>query len=538
MAEEWELAWLVEEQSALRRIATLVATGIGERELVDALTFEIGSLFGAQRANTLRWDGEAIEVLGEWSSDGNAVAPGRVFDFGGDTIVSRVVGSRAPARIDGASDLVTDFARARWRELGIEASIAAPILVGGTVWGVVSASRTTKNDPFPEGAENRLGDFAALVAQAIVNAQVRREASALGAEQAALRRVATLVAAGRPQEEVVDAVTQEAGTLFGAEVVSLLRWEGVQDEVYVVGGWSEGNRSAIAAGSLYHPAPGSPTLRVLETGYATRKDEVSNELGDRFAISAPVIMNGRLWGALTALRPGVPFSPGSEVRLRSFADLTAQSIANALARQEMRASQARIVRAGDEERRRLERNLHDGAQQRLVAASISLRLAIARLPAGADETRSLLTAAAEELTHAIDELRVLARGIHPAVLTERGLGAALEVLAERTPLPVKVANELPTRLPAPVEAAAYYVVAESLTNIAKHANASTAEVRLSRADGHARVEVIDDGVGGADPSRGSGLRGLTDRVEALDGRLGVDSSSAAGTRVWAEIPLQ
>ena len=537
MAEERELRSLVEEQSALRRVATLVATGIGERELVDALTFEIGSLFGAQRANTLRWDGEAIEVLGEWSSDGNAVAAGRMFDFGGDTIVSRVVGSRAPARIDAASDFLTDFARERWRELGIEASIAAPIFVGGEVWGVVSASRTTKDDPFPEGAESRLGDFAALVAQSIVNAQVRREANALAAEQAALRRVATLVAAGRPQAEVVEAVTQEAGILFGAEIVTLLRWEGVQDEVYVVGSWCEGEGSPIEAGSLYHPAPGSPTLRVLETGYATRKDEVSNELGDRFAISAPVIMNGRLWGALTALRPGVPFSAASEVRLRSFADLTAQSVANALAQQEMRASRARIVRVGDEERRRLERNLHDGAQQRLVSASISLRLAAARLPEGADETRSLLTAATEELTHAIDELRVLARGIHPAVLTERGLGAALEVLADRTPLPVSIANELPTRLPAQIEAAAYYVVAESLTNIAKHANASIVEVRLSRADGHARVEVIDDGVGGADPSRGTGLRGLTDRVEALEGRLGVHSPDSGGTQVWAEIPL-
>ena len=422
--------------------------------------------------------------------------------------------------------------------MGIEASIAAPIIVGSAVWGVVTASRTTKNDPFPEGAESRSADFAALVAQSIVNAQARQEATALAEEQAALRRVATLVAAGRPQEEVVEAVTQEAANLFEAENVSLMRWEGVQDEVVVVGGWSDGGDSMIAAGSLYHPAPGSPTLRVLETGYATRKDELSGELGARFAISAPVIVSGRLWGALTALRPGAPFAGASEVRLRSFADLAAQSVANALAQDEMRASRARIVRAGDEERKRLERNLHDGAQQRLVAASITLRLAATKLPEEAEDARALLERAADELTQAIEELRVVARGIHPAILTDRGLGSALEVLAKRTPLPVTIANELPTRLPAAVEAAAYYVVAESLTNIVRYADASIVEVRLTRNEGLARVEIVDDGIGGADPSRGSGLRGLADRVEALDGRLGVESPVSAGTRIWAEIPLQ
>jgi signal transduction histidine kinase len=538
MREEKELTRLIAEQSALRRIATLVAAGIGEKELVDALTFEIGSLFSAQRANTMRWTGEAIEVIGEWSSDGSAVADGRVFEYGGDTLVTRVVRSRAPARVDAASDFETDFARERWRELGIEASIAAPIIVGSAVWGVVTASRTTKDDPFAEGAESRLADFAALVAQSIVNAQARQEATALAEEQAALRRVATLVAAGRPQEEVVEAVTQEAANLFEAENVSLMRWEGVQDEVVVVGGWSQGGDSMIEAGSLYHPAPGSPTLRVLETGYAMRKDELSGELGARFAISAPVIVSGRLWGALTALRPGSPFSAASEVRLRSFADLAAQSVANALAQAEMRASRARIVRAGDEERKRLERNLHDGAQQRLVATSITLRLAAAKLPKEADDVRSLLETAADELTHAIEELRVVARGIHPAILTDRGLGSALEALAERTPLPVTIANELPTRLPAAVEAAAYYVVAESLTNVVRYADASVVEVRLTRNEGLARVEIMDDGIGGADPSRGSGLRGLADRVEALDGRLGVESPLSAGTRIWAEIPLQ
>jgi len=245
-----------------------------------------------------------------------------------------------------------------------------------------------------------------------------------------------------------------------------------------------------------------------------------------------VILSGQLLGALTAQRAaGDPFPGGAEIRLRSFGDLAAQSIANARAREEMRASAARIGRAADEAREQLERNLHDGAQQRLVAVSISLRLATAKLLQAPEDARRLLAAASEELTHAIDELRELARGIHPAILTERGLGPALEVLAGRAPSRVEITNLLVERLPAPVEAAAYYVVAESLTNVAKYAGASLVEVRVSRDGDCARVEVADDGVGGANASRGSGLRGLADRIEALDGRLRIESPPGRGTKL-------
>ncbi len=204
--------------------------------------------------------------------------------------------------------------------------------------------------------------------------------------------------------------------------------------------------------------------------------------------------------------------------------------------QELQASRARIVAVADQERRRLERNLHDGAQQRLVSVSLTVRLAQGRLesdPSGAGE---LLHAASEELSNALEELRELARGIHPAVLTDRGLGPALESLVTRTPVPVEVEAPLEERLPGPVEAAAYYVVSEALANVAKYANATQAAVRVSRANGFAVVEVEDDGVGGADPTRGSGLRGLADRVEALAGRLAVDSEPGRGTRIRAEIP--
>jgi signal transduction histidine kinase len=363
-------------------------------------------------------------------------------------------------------------------------------------------------------------------------------AAALAEEQAALRRVAMLVAGGRPQSEVLAAVTREVGQLFAAQAVHVVRWEGVHNEVVVVGGWSDDDEPAIQPQSLYHPAPGSATLSVLEAGFSSRTDEPSAELGERFAIAAPVMVDGRLLGALTALRPsGEAFPAGAETRLRSFADLTAQSIANTRVREQMRASRARLVRAADEARERLERNLHDGAQQRLVSVSLSLRMATAKLPAAPEEARTLLLSASEELTRALDELRELARGIHPAILTEQGLGPALELLASRAPFRIAVVNELAERLPPAVEAAVYFVVAESLTNIAKHTEASAVEVRVSRRNGIARVEVTDDGGGGADEARGTGLRDLADRVEALDGRLHIVSPPDAGTRVWAEIPL-
>jgi signal transduction histidine kinase len=205
--------------------------------------------------------------------------------------------------------------------------------------------------------------------------------------------------------------------------------------------------------------------------------------------------------------------------------------------EELQASRARMVEAGDNERRRLERNLHDGAQQRLVSLSLSLRLAQARL-ADPEAARRILDAASDELAAALEELRELARGIHPAVLTDRGLGPALETLVGRTPLPVEVETNLEERLPDQVEAAAYYVVSESLANVAKYANASSARVSITRQNGAAIVEVADDGIGGADPTRGSGLRGLVDRVEALAGSLEVESVPGRGTQIRAEIPCE
>jgi PAS domain S-box-containing protein len=204
---------------------------------------------------------------------------------------------------------------------------------------------------------------------------------------------------------------------------------------------------------------------------------------------------------------------------------------------DLAASRARIVTAGDVERRRLERNLHDGAQQRLVTLALSLRVALGRLDSDPSAARTLLTGAAEELGLALEELRELARGLHPAVLTDHGLRAAVEMVAGRAPIPVTIAAIPSERLSEPVEAAAYYLIAEALTNVAKYAQASEARVRVSASDASVVVEVSDDGIGGASPATGSGLRGLADRVEALGGALEVTSPSGDGTTLRAEIPL-
>ena len=243
-----------------------------------------------------------------------------------------------------------------------------------------------------------------------------------------------------------------------------------------------------------------------------------------------------MWGAVIISSDYEPFPPEAEFRVADFADLAAQAIANAQAREELAASRVRIVEASDAERRRLERNLHDGAQQRLVATSLTVRLA-ARRVADDPALRAMLDGAGDELGRALEELRELARGLHPAVLSDHGLRAAIEAVADLAPLPVAIDVPLEERLPETVEAAAYFVVCEALTNVAKYAQASQARVRVGRTDGIAQVEVVDDGIGGADDRGGSGLRGLADRVEALGGRLVVSSPAGEGTTVRAQLPV-
>ncbi|HEX4521794.1 MAG TPA: GAF domain-containing sensor histidine kinase [Gaiellaceae bacterium] len=367
----------------------------------------------------------------------------------------------------------------------------------------------------------------------------------LAAEQEALRRVATLVARDPPPDAVFQAVTEEVCRLLELRTAVLHRFEDSHTSTIVgkfggpTGRFELGNSIRLEAGTA---------LRVLQTGASARSNYSAltgrgaaelRALGFEAGVGVPISVAGETWGALVvALRAGETMPFETEKRLQGFAELVALAVASAQARDELAASRRRIVHAGDAERRRIERNLHDGAQQRLVALSVALRLARAKIRSDPEEAERIVELASDELAQALQELRELAQGIHPAVLTDRGLAEALEVLAARAPLPVALDVDLPARLPEPVEAAAYYVVSEGLANVVKHAEAGSASVRVGRTDGSAQVEVLDDGAGGADPGSGSGLWGLRDRVDALGGRIEIESAAGCGTRLLAELPLR
>jgi PAS domain S-box-containing protein len=377
--------------------------------------------------------------------------------------------------------------------------------------------------------------------------EAQRSLQAMAAEQAALRRVATAVAAELEPGQLFELITEEVGRLLGTDTSYVLRYDDESQTAMVLGAWAADRIDRMPNGTEV-PLDGDTVVpTVWRTGRPARVEGFEGmrgelaatlrERGLRSSLGAPVTVAGRVWGVMVLSQTTPePLPPGTEQRLVNFAELAGQAIANAHAREELAASRARLVEAGDAERRRLERNLHDGAQQRLVATSLSVRLAAGRALED-PQLRSMLDRASEELALALEELRELARGLHPAVLSDHGLRAALQTLADRAPVPVDVDVALDDqRLPEPIEAAAYYVVAEALTNMAKHARASEARVRVRRVDGHAFVEVTDDGVGGADETGGSGLRGLVDRIEALGGRLTVTSPAGAGTRVQAQLP--
>jgi signal transduction histidine kinase len=392
----------------------------------------------------------------------------------------------------------------------------------------------------PSGA----GEVVTIVRDFTEQRRAQLELHRLADEQAALRRVATLVAGDADADEVFQAVTAEACGLLGLHSALLLRYEGPALGM-IVGKYGDPADDFLLGADL--PLSDGAALTVQRTGAPTLVDyaELEGDLaarmrdrGYRSSIAVPINVSGETWGALVAAFREDEGPPSETVsRLEAFAELVALAVASAHARERLAASRLRIIEAGDAERRRIERNLHDGAQQRLVALSVGLRLIDAKIRDAPAEAGKLVEDASRELSAAIGELRELAQGIHPAVLTDRGLDEALEVLAARTPLPVDLEVRLAERLPPSVEAAAYYVVSESLANVVKHARATAARVRVVRFDGHAMVEVGDDGAGGADPDRGSGLCGLRDRVETLSGHLEIESARGCGTHVRALVPL-
>jgi signal transduction histidine kinase len=401
--------------------------------------------------------------------------------------------------------------------------------------------------------ELRLAEFTELVATAIANAESRAGLARLAEEQAALRRVATLVARGTPPEELFAAVAGEVGLLLDTNLAGMARYER-NDTVTVLATWAAEDEHGGAHPLVPGPWPldgGDLASTIARTGQSVRIDDyhgipgriaafVRDELGIGSSVGSPIIVEGRLWGALFvhAKQTHHSLPLDAESRLTGFTELVATAIANAESRSELAASRARIVAASDETRRQIERDLHDGAQQQIVTLGLALRSAQGELPHDLEDVRAELSHIQQGLTAVLDELREISRGIHPAILSERGLAPALKILARRSPTPVALDVRVEGRLPGGVEVAAYYVVSEMLTNTAKHAQASAVYVDVTRADGLLHISVRDDGIGGANPARGSGLVGLRDRVEALGGTIAFQSAKGAGTAIDVLLPLE
>ena len=387
--------------------------------------------------------------------------------------------------------------------------------------------------------------------------QRRREAEAsrdalriLADQQAALRHVATLVARAIEPAEVFSAVAEELARCLGVTAANLVRYRADGGSLLLASHDDRGPTKQMPVGRQFDYDGENIAAAVYRTGRIARMDSHDHAagsaaayirtLGLRSGVGVPIIVDRRLWGAaIVGSTCPEPLPPDTEARVSDFTDLIATAIANAETRSQLTASRARIIAAADGARRRFERDLHDGAQQRLVSLGLELRMAQAAVPPEMPALRAQLSRMMTSLTGVSDDLRELSRGIHPAILSRGGLGPALNTLARRSTVPVEVHLGINgRRLPDSVEVAAYYVVAEALTNTAKYAQASEVNVSAAADDANLHLSVRDDGIGGADLTKGSGLIGLTDRVEALGGKLQISSVAGSGTSLVATIPFE
>jgi GAF domain-containing protein len=533
-----------DEQGALRRVATLVAASAAPADLFVAVTNEIALVLGADAAMLCRADPDgAAVVVGTWTDGTPEPAHGTRIPRGGRNLTTIVLETGRAARIDSYGETeTTGYASEFARTYGLRSAVGAPIHVEGRLWGLVVAG-TTRDEPLPSDAEERLTGFTELVATAISNAQAQEDLRSLAAQQAALRRVATLVARRVAPDVIFRVVAEEAGGLLGADVAGLVRYES-DDTVTVMAGPPPG---PFATGQRVALDPSFVVYGVRETGRPARFEtddpagdempELVRRFGIRSGVASPIVVEGARWGAIVLASRGASFPSGTEQRLDDFTELVATAISNATARAELVASRARIVAAGDEARRRIERNLHDGTQQRLIALGLDLQRARAEIPDGQRDTHSALAGAEQDLEAILLDLRELSHGLHPPLLSRLGLGPSLQALVRGSPIPVQLDVDLAERPAASLETAVYYVVSEALTNAIKHSHASEVSVTITSAE-KLEASIVDDGVGDADPSGGSGLTGLLDRVDALGGRFTLDSPPRGGTRISIELPIE
>jgi signal transduction histidine kinase len=498
---------LAEQQAALRRVATLVAEGVPATDVFTAVATEVARIL----------DVSSVKVVQ------------------GDTVLASL----------GDPDFPLD-----------DRSVRVPIVVDGGEWGVIAVRREPRRTALPTFAgsytgrivlaaesgheiETRLTAFTQLVATSISKAKADEDLRRLADEQAALRRVATLVAEAAPPDDIFAAVAQEVSSLLELPAIELARLEG-DGTGTVISTFGNAPFPPGFVGTLDDP---SVMTRVCATSRSARIDDYTGVPGEsaegvraagfRSAIGAPIIVNGALWGTIVAWSTSTEKIPERVAhRLDQFTALVGTAVSNATARAELIASRVRLVAAGDEARRRLERNLHDGTQQRLLA----LRLDVQRIRLGGG-TGEELEEIEREIAAIVEEVREVSRGLHPAQLSRGGLELALSTLARRSPIPVALDVTLPERPPRPIETAVYYVVSEALTNAAKHSGAGSLAVAVSSRDGLVHATIADDGEGGAAAAAGSGITGLADRVEALGGRFTLDSPRGRGTTIAIELPI-
>jgi GAF domain-containing protein len=491
-----ELRMLADEQAALRRVAELAAHEAPAEEVLAAAATEASSLAGVDFSTLLRFEPDGSTVIVALAGGPPGVTVGMRAPGTGDGATQRVWRTGKPARIDNLAEMSGAWPVLAHRH-GYNASAAVPVVMHGGLWGALVV--VGRREAFPKPIEEHLANFADLAGTAVSAADARQELHLLANEQAAVRRVAELVARGGALEQIFDAVAAETSAILGMPT-SVLRYD-------------DGAAAVVLAGD-----PDS----------AISNREVA-------VLVVPVTVEGRAWGALTATVPATPMPPGIEQRLTPFAELTAVAIANADNKAKLTASRARVIATADETRRRVQRDVHDGAQQRLVHTIIVLKMARDAAMSG-QSPAELLDEALTNAERASKELRDIVRGILPASLTRGGLRSGLESLVSDLALPVDLAVDAP-RLSPPIETTAYFIVAEAMTNVVKHAGASRATVDIAVQETTLVIDIGDDGRGGADPRDGTGLTGLLDRVEAGDGTLTVTSPPGRGTVISARLPL-
>lgn len=536
---------LTADHAALLRVAELVARGAPPEAVFAAVAEELGRILSVAGAKMFRFElDRSATFLAGWGPLEAGLPAGSRVSLQGTSVASQIFTTGLPARVDDFRTATGEIAAIQ-RSVGLRSAVGAPIVVDARVWGALVVG-TAEEIPLPPETDQRIAKFADLVAVALSNLEFRVALNSLADEQAALRRVATAVA--REEWSVIcETIVREMVLLLKVRGAVMLRYE-ADETVTVLAASGVPDMSAYVHQRF--PFVGNNTAaEVWRTHRTARQEdfqqadgvlaELSRREGITSVVASPVIVERQLWGAIVVVGTEPERLPAdTEQRIGQFTELVATAIANLKSRSELLESRARIVQTADLTRRRFERDLHDGIQQRLVGVALDVHLVEQSLPMKLARSRSRLAGVATQLSDALEQLRELSRGLHPAILSEGGLDPAIRALTRRSPVPAQLQIETLPRLPEPVEVAAYYVVSEALANAGKHANASRVDIMLRCQNGRLEVTVTDDGQGGADPATGSGLTGLADRAAALGGSVSVRSPKGGGTRLVATLPLR